>query len=177
MAEHICRYLRQRSTCRNQKERPAAGDGLECYFHSLGRDSGHIIGDGGRPQPQGAGRTVPRKSAECHYNVALFSAISFLIFSTNSAVPMSSVFSFPRVRTFTLFASASLSPTTNRNGTFCIACSRIFAFIFSLRESTSTRTPATRSCAATLSAYSVCRSAIGIMATCTGESHTGKAPA
>src|ERR1700730_16902759 len=176
MAEHICRYLRQRSTCRNQKKRPAAGDGLECYFHSLGRDSGHVIGDGGQAQLQGACRTVPRKSAECHYNVALFSAISFLIFSTNSAVSMSSVFSFPRVRTFTLLDSDSLSPTTSRNGIFCMACSRIFAFIFSLRESTVTRTPAARSCDATFSAYSECLSAIGIIATCTGESHTGNAP-
>jgi hypothetical protein len=82
------------------------------------------------------------------------SDISFLIFSTNSPVAMSSVFSLPRVRTFTLFASDSLSPTTSRNGTFCMACSRIFAFIFSLRESTSTRTPAARSCDATFSAYS-----------------------
>src|ERR1039458_972144 len=98
-------------------------------------------------------------------------------FSTNSPVVMSSVFSFPRVRTLTLFASDSLSPTTSRNGTFCIACSRIFAFIFSLRESTSTPTPVARSCCATFSAYSTWRSAIGIIATCTGESHTGNAPA
>ena len=36
----------------------------------------------------------------------------------------------------------SLSPTTSWNGTFCMACSRILAFIFSLRRSTCTRTPA-----------------------------------
>src|SRR5258708_492804 len=53
------------------------------------------------------------------YKEALFSTISFLIFSTKSAVPMSSVFSFPRVRTLTLLASDSLSPTTSKNGTFC----------------------------------------------------------
>src|SRR5208282_64107 len=41
------------------------------------------------------------------YNVAPFSAISFLIFSTNSPVAISSVFSFPRVRTLTLLASDS----------------------------------------------------------------------
>ena len=111
------------------------------------------------------------------YKVRLFSAITFLIFSTNSSVGRSSVFSFPRVRTLTLLASASLSPTTSRNGTFCMACSRIFAFIFSLRESTSTRTPAARSCEPTFSAYSTWRSAIGIIATCTGDSHTGNAPA
>src|SRR5579863_3535924 len=75
------------------------------------------------------------------YRVGFFSVISFLIFSPNSSAGMSSVFSLPRVRTFTLPASASLSPTTNRNGTFCMACSRILAFIFSLRASTSTRTP------------------------------------
>src|SRR5579871_4754124 len=111
------------------------------------------------------------------YTPGLFSAISFLIFSTNSAAGMSSVFSFPRVRTFTFPASASLSPTTRRNGTFCMACSRILAFIFSLRASTSTRTPISLSCEATLFAYSAWRSLIGIIATCTGDSHTGKAPA
>src|SRR5271155_126963 len=129
-----------------------------------------------RATPRPAGR--PRLGRYmASYKTALFSAISFLIFSKNSDVPMSSVFSFPRVRTLTLLASPSLSPTTSRNGTFCMACSRILAFIFSLRESTSTRTLAARSCAATFSAYSVCRSAIGIIATCTGESHTGNAPA
>ena len=111
------------------------------------------------------------------YSPALFSLISFAIFSTNSAAGMSSVFSFPRVRTFTFPASASLSPTTSRNGTFCYACSRIFAFIFSFRASTCTRTPAAFSWSATLFAYSPCRSAIGIITTCTGDSHTGNAPA
>ena len=90
---------------------------------------------------------------------------------------MSSVFSFPRVRTFTFPASASLSPTTSKKGTFCMACSRIFAFIFSLRASTSTRTPIAFNCAATLFAYSACRSLIGIITACTGDSHTGNAPA
>src|ERR1039458_576212 len=122
---------------------PIASDGRKDYQIS------DIRGDG-RPRPSGGARLrsvdlvrveggegmpgQPRAAAPTRlYRVVLFSAISFLIFSTNSAAGVSSVFSFPRVRTFTFPDSASLSPTTSRNGTFCSACSRIFAFIFSLR--------------------------------------------
>jgi len=54
-----------------------------------------------------------------------------------------------------------------------MACSRIFAFIFSLRESTVTRTPAAFSWVATFCAYSTWRSAIGIIATCTAKARRG----
>src|ERR1700730_9960116 len=99
---------------------------------------GNIAGSANhKVQVKGGGK----ECAPHAYSPGLFCSISCLIFSTNSTANISSVFSLPRVRTFTFPASASLSPTTSRNGTFCIACSRIFAFIFSLRESTCTRTP------------------------------------
>ena len=61
-----------------------------------------------------------------------------------------SALSWPRTRTLTCPLSCSLSPTTRMKGTFCMACSRILAFIFSLRASTSTRAPIAFSSALTL---------------------------
>src|SRR5947209_9328461 len=112
------------------------------------------------------------------YNRVDFSAISFFTRSANSSTAtVPSGCCWPRTRTFTVPASASFSPTTSRNGTFCRVCSRTLAFIFSLRSSDCARMPASLSCCQTLVPYSVCFSLMGITATCTGESHTGKAPA
>src|SRR5439155_18538278 len=86
------------------------------------------------------GRLISQFVLTATHKFEVLSEISFIIRSQNSSALISSVFSLSRVRTFTFPASASLSPTTSMKGTFCIACSRIFAFIFSLRASTSTLT-------------------------------------
>ena len=63
------------------------------------------------------------------------------------------------------------------NGTFCMAKSRILAFIFSLRASSSTRTPAASSSRFDLLRVgSACRSLMGTRPTCTGASQSGKRP-
>ena len=61
-------------------------------------------------------------------------------------------------------------------GAFWSCASRIFACIRSARTSTSTRRSACRSESATVFAYSMWRSAIGITTACTGASHSGNAP-
>src|ERR1039457_3324627 len=118
------------------------------------------------------------KRCEESYRVGLLLSISPFTRSTNASVLTEpSARSCPRTRTFTSPASISLSPTTSWNGTFCIACSRIFAVIFSLRTSTCTRTPAAFNLSPTSFAYAWCFSPIGTTTTCVGESHTGNAPA
>src|SRR5208337_1696779 len=117
-------------------------------------------------------------SSGSSYSVAALLSISPFTRSTNaSALTEPSALSWPRTRTLTSPASISRSPSTSWNGTFCMACSRILAFIFSLRTSTCTRTPAAFSLSPTSLAYAWCFSPIGMTTTCTGDSHTGKAPA
>src|SRR5215469_4801117 len=78
--------------------------------------SARTVGTSSQSQITAAARW-PARPQRATYKVALFSTINFLIFSTNSVASISSVFSFPRVRTFTLPVSASLSPTTDRKST------------------------------------------------------------
>ena len=66
---------------------------------------------------------------------------------------------------------------TSMTGTFCSWASRTLACIRSERSSTSARRPAAASASRTVAAYSRWRSAIGMTITCTGASHSGKAPA
>jgi threonyl-tRNA synthetase len=82
-----------------------------------------------------------------------------------------------RSRGLTAPASASRSPTTTMTGTFCSWASRSLACIRSERSSTSTRIPASKRRSRTSAAYSAWRSAIGTIATWTGATHSGKAPA
>src|ERR1019366_958474 len=110
-------------------------------------------------------------------DAALLSISPFTRSTNASTLADPSALSCPRTRTLTSPASISLSPTTSWNGTFCMACSRILAFIFSLRTSTCTRTPAALSFSPTSLAYAWCFSPMGTTTTCTGDSHTGNVPA
>ena len=91
--------------------------------------------------------TEPYSSIDCPATSALALAIK----SVSGIDPWSPL---PRVRTLTAYAPASLSPKTRMYGVFWLAKSRILAFIFSLRSSTSTRKPTAFSSASTFFAYS-----------------------
>ncbi len=92
-------------------------------------------------------KTSPRRSRNPRlkldrlhcYSPGLFCSTSAFARARNSSSPTLPSSPLPLVRTLTASEAASLSPITSTNGTFCSVNSRIFAFIFSFRASSSTR--------------------------------------
>src|SRR6266508_3714161 len=82
-----------------------------------------------------------------------------------------------RRRGLTVRWSTSRWPSTSMSGVFSSWARRILAASAVSSWSTSTRKPLSRSATATSSAYPLCSSRTGLALTCTGESHSGNAPA